>query len=83
MDEHSVMSADSIEPTETHDSAKKQKAANQYSPIKTMINKWNTSRTLSAEPDDTDGRDFLSVSMASNRNPGHMVKNDRCFARVT
>ena len=73
MDEHSIMSADSIEPTDTHDSARKPKTSNQYSPMKTLINKWNTPRTLSAEPDDADGKDFLSVSTASNRNQGRMV----------
>jgi len=56
------MSADSIEPNDNIEIFKKPKTFNQYSPIKTSLNQWNTPKTPLLETTENDGKDFLSIS---------------------
>jgi hypothetical protein len=65
------MSVDSIEP---NDISKKVKTLNQYSPIRTFLNQWNTPKTPLLETADTDIKDFLSVSPTPNRKQERLVK---------
>lgn len=64
------MSVDSIEPNEI---IKQTKTLNQYSQIKTFLNQWNTPRTPLLETNETDTKDFLSVSPISNRKQERLV----------
>jgi len=67
------MSADSIEPNDSNETLKKPKILNQYSPIKHLINKWNTPKTPLLETGNTDVKDFLSVSPTINKKQGRVV----------
>jgi hypothetical protein len=73
-DSHSIMSADSIEPNDNNEIVKKSKTLNQYSPIRTFLNQWNTPKTPLLETTDTDIKDFLSVSPVTNRKQEQLVK---------
>ena len=73
------MSADSIEPHDSNEILKKRQTLNQYSPIKNLINKWNTPKTPLLETGHVDGKDFLSVSPATNKKQGRLVKTNRCL----
>jgi hypothetical protein len=64
------MSADSLEPNDNN----KSKTLNQYSPIRTFLNQWNTPKTPLLETVNTDTKDFLSVSPALNRKQEQLVK---------
>lgn len=63
-DSQSMMSADSIEPT---DIVKKSQTINQYSPVKTSLNQWNTPKTPLLETIEIDGKDLLTVSPLTSR----------------
>ena len=75
VDSHSVMSADSIDPSESHELLKKPKAAHQYAPIKNLIHQWTTTpkKTPFLDAGEKEGKDFLTVSAASNRKQKRMV----------
>lgn len=57
-DSQSIMSADSIEPTDHH------QTLNQHTPVKTSLNQWNTPKTPLLE---TDVKDLLTVSPMTSR----------------
>jgi len=65
------MSVDSIEPNNNNDISKKVKTLNEYSPIRTFLNQWNTPKTPLLETAD---KDFLSVSPTTNRKQEQLVK---------
>ena len=67
-DSQSIMSADSIEPTDhNNDILKKSQTLNQYSPVKTSLNQWNTPKTPLLETIEIDGKDLLTVSPMTSR----------------
>jgi hypothetical protein len=68
------MSADSIEPNDSIEILKKPKTFNQYTPIKTSLNQWNTPKTPLLETTETDGKDFLSISPIVNRKTERLVR---------
>ena len=65
-----MMSADSIEPSDQKIDILKQ-PVNQYSPIKTSLNQWNTPQTPLLEATD---KDFLSVSPMTTRKQEVVVR---------
>jgi hypothetical protein len=76
IDSHSIMSADSIEPNEHNEILKKSKTLNQYTPIKNFINKWNTPKTPLLDTNDTELKDLLSVSSATNKKQERLVNEN-------
>ena len=75
LDNHSVMSVDSIEPKDGHDMWRKSRVHPHSSPIKNLITQWTTSSTApnkssGVESSDNEGKDFLSVSSHRNRQQG-------------
>ena len=66
-DSYSIMSTDSIEPHDSNEILNKSKIFHQYSPRRNFLNIWNTPKTSLIETNDTNMKDFLSVSPTINR----------------
>ena len=75
LDSHSIMSADSIEPS---DILKQSQIVHPYSPIKTSLNQWNTPKTPLLE---SDGKDFLTVSSMTTRKQ-EVINPCESFVRI-
>ncbi|CAF0761369.1 unnamed protein product [Adineta steineri] len=75
-DNHSIMSADSIELNSSNEIFKKPTTLHQYNPIKDLINKQNTLKTSILEIGNIDVKDLLSVLPATIKKQGRIIRRN-------